>query len=212
MFVGDFVQAKGKLRYWQELLQEWVFLVHRVYRVSKKKSAVYAEKERANTGLLAAAAVKNGWVALEESRSKKLGKKYGDQTYRGKSDLILWRDQKHHEIEAKYAAHVLFSKSRDRIGRLYYKAIFDSYRSTYNGYKSEKKIAITYVVPVISPTRLEKHSESEIAEELKNLIKAIKKEYNPELLSYAFPGPIDLQVKTKRKALGVILIGEMTSG
>jgi len=212
MYIEDFVQAKRELRYWRELLQEWVFLVHRVYRVSNKKSAVYAEKERANTGLLAAAAVKNGWVALEESRTDKYRKISDRKTYKGKCDLVLWRDQKHHEIEAKFAYHVLFSKSKDRIDRLYHKAISDSYRSTFSGHRSGKKIAITYVVPVISPARLEKQNESELAAELKSLMKSIKKTYNPELLSCAFPGPIDLQVKTKRKALGVILFGEMTSG
>jgi len=210
MYLEDYVKAKGKLRYWNELLREWVFMVHRVYRISKKRSAVYAEKERANTGLLAAAAIKNGWVALEESITKKYDKNPGKETYRGRCDLVLWRDQKHHEIEAKFMRHVLFSKNRDRIDRVYNKAISDSYRSTFDGLRSEKKIAITYIVPVINPTRLEKSTGLEIKHEISGLIKDIKKEYSPLLLSYAFPGPIDME-GTKRKALGVILIGEITA-
>ncbi len=210
MYVEDFAKAKDKLRYWNELLQEWVFMVHRIYRISKTRSAVYAEKERANTGLLAAAAIKNGWVALEESITKKYDKNNGKETYRGRSDLVLWRDQRHHEIEAKFIRHVLFSKNRDRINRVYNRAISDSSRSTFAGLKSEKKIAITYVVPVINPSRLEKSNDQKITNEINMLIKDIKKEYKPLLLSYAFPGPIDME-GTKRKALGVILFGKLTS-
>jgi hypothetical protein len=210
MYVENYAKAKGKLRYWNELLQEWVFMVHRIYRISKKRSAVYAEKERANTGLLAAAAIKNGWVALEESITKKYDKDIGKETYRGRCDLVLWRDQKHHEIEAKFIRHVLFSKNRDRIDRVYNRAISDSYRSTFDGLRSEKKIAITYVVPVINPTRLEKSTDLEIKHEISGLIKDIKTEYRPLLLSYGFPGPIDME-GTKRKALGVILFGEITA-
>ena len=210
MYVEDYAKAQGKLRYWNELLQEWVFMVHRIYRISKKRSAVYAEKERANTGLLAAAAIKNGWVALEESITKKYDKDTGKETYRGRCDLVLWRDQKHHEIEAKFIRHVLFSKNRDRIDRVYNRAISDSFRSTFDGLRSEKKIAITYVVPVINPTRLEKSTDLEIKHEISGLIKNIKTEYRPLLLSYAFPGPIDME-GIKRKALGVILFGEITA-
>ena len=210
MYIEDYAKAKGKLRYWNELLQEWVFMVHRIYRISNKRSAVYAEKERANTGLLAAAAIKNGWVALEESITKKFDKESGKEIYRGRCDLVLWRDQKHHEIEAKFIRHVLFSKNRDRIDRVYNKAISDSSRSTFDGLRSEKKIAITYVVPVINPTRLEKSTDLEIKHEISGLIKDIKIQYRPLLLSYAFPGPIDME-GTKRKALGVILFGEITA-
>ncbi len=210
MYLEDFTKAKGKLRYWNELLQEWVFMVHRVYRISKKRSAVYAEKERANTGLLAAAAIKNGWIALEESSTQKYNKKTGKETYKGRSDLILWRDQRHHEIEAKFMRHVLFSKNRARINRVYNRALSDSSRSTFSGLKSEKKIAITYIVPIINISRLEKSSNEDIANELNLLIKDIKKEHKPLLMSYAFPGPVNME-GAKRKALGVIMIGELTS-
>ena len=72
MYIDDYVKAKRPLNYWRELLQEWVFLVHRVHRVSKGRSAVHSESERANTGLLAAASIKNGWIALEESKTEKV--------------------------------------------------------------------------------------------------------------------------------------------
>ena len=65
VFVGK------RYAYWNELLQQWVFLVERVYRITNGKHAVYSYKERTNVGLLAAAAAANGWVALEECSSEK---------------------------------------------------------------------------------------------------------------------------------------------
>ncbi len=74
MYLEDFIEVHRPLTYWRELLHDWLFLVNRVYRVSNRNAAVYAEKERANTGLLAAAATRNGWVALEECRAQKVDK------------------------------------------------------------------------------------------------------------------------------------------
>ena len=107
MYLDDHIKVKRPLGYWKELLQEWVFMVHRVYRVSKKRTSVHAEKERANTGLLAAAATRNGWVALEECRTEKVDKHLKNGTYHGRCDLVLWRDSRHHEIEAKFAGRLI---------------------------------------------------------------------------------------------------------
>ena len=210
MYIQDYSQAKKKLRYWNEILQEWVFMVNRVYRISKKKSGAHAEKERANTGLLAAAAVRNGWVALEESKTEKEDKIDSKSSYIGNCDLILWRDQKHHEIEAKFMRHVLFSTNREKIIKTYNKAMADSSRSKYTGLPSEKKIAITYVVPIISPSKLKTYNEEEIGNEIQILLKDIKKEFSPILLAYTFPGEIDMVKKGDHKALGVILIGNLS--
>lgn len=206
MYLDDHVRAKKSLAYWGELLQEWVFMVHRVYRISKKRSSVHGESERANTGLLAAAAVKNGWVALEECRTEKIAKK-GSETYYGRCDLVLWRDQRHHEIEAKCCRVNLFG-SWERTIRSHQRSMDDSSRSTYAGYRSEKKIAVTYIIPIITLKKLEIYTDDEISSELLKMIKFLKKETSPRLLSYAFPGPADMEGREK-KALGVILIGDL---
>lgn len=210
MYTPDHSRAKHKLRYWNEILQEWIFMVNRVYRISKKHSGVHAEKERANTGLLAAAAVRNGWVALEESKTEKEDKNDSKSSYVGSCDLILWRDQRHHEIEAKFMRHVLFSSNRDKIIKTYNKAIADSLRSKYTGLRSEKKIAITYIVPIIAPSKLQAYTEDEIGKELQLLIKDIKQEFSPDLIAYTFPGEIDMVKKGNHKALGVIMIGNLS--
>lgn len=210
MYINDSVQVKKHLGYWEELLQEWVFMVHRVYRISKELSSVHSEKERSNTGLLAAAAIRNGWVALEESRTEKQDKISKKETYNGRCDLVLWRDQRHHEIEAKFVRISVRAKSNGKINKAFKKALFDSSRSTSSGYRSERKIAITYIVPTIKPDFLNKTNDEEIAELIEKLISEIKNDHSPSLLSYAFPGPVELE-GSKSLGLGVILVGEITA-
>lgn len=209
MYIDDYVKAKRPLSYWRELLYEWVLMVHRVYRVSEKKASVHAEKERANTGLLAAAATKNGWVALEECRTEKAHRHLKRTTYDGRCDLMLWRDIRHHEIEAKFSRISIAARSGARVDRAYAKALEDSARSTSSGYRSEKKIAISYIVPVIKPNLIDSLSEQNIADKLMGLIEYIKVEYDPKLLAYAFPGPVPL-AGSPNMGLGVILIGDIT--
>lgn len=209
MYIDDFIRAKRPLGYWNELLQEWVYLVHKVYRVSKGNTSAHAEKERANTGLLAAAATRNGWIALEECKTNKADKYFKNQTYSGRCDLVLWRDRRHHEIEAKFTRIAIPMRSSKRMQKIYRKAIEDSSRSTSSGYKSDKKIGITYIVPVIRPKLFEQISNEDISKELKKVVAFIKAEFEPTLLSYAFPGPVTLE-GSPNYSLGVILVGDIT--
>ncbi len=209
MYIDDFVRVKRPLTYWRELLLEWVFLVHRVYRISKGNTSAHAEKERANTGLLAAAATRNGWIALEECRTSKAGKYVRSETYSGRCDLVLWRDRRNHEIEAKFARVFIPMRSKNRVEKFYRKAMDDSSRSTRSGRKSEKMIGITYIVPIIRPAVYERVTNEYIAEELGKLMAFIKSEFNPALLSCAFPGPVTLE-GSPNYGLGVILIGDVT--
>jgi len=210
MYLSDHVSTKKPLLYWKEVLNEWVFLVHKIQRVAKGRASVYAERERANTGLLASAAIRNGWIALEECSSEKIGKVSDKDSYKGKSDLYLWRDEKHHEIEAKFIRYRMFSHGQlERVKQAHDNAKSDSRRSTYIGYKSERKIAVTFIVPIITPRKSNRYSDSDLSKELQRIIDYIKTELKPVFTSYAFPGPVDIWGSSqKSQALGVILIGD----
>ena len=210
MYIDDSVEVKRPLIYWRELLHEWTFMVHRVYRVSGKSNSVHAEKERANTGLLAAAATRTGWVALEESSVEKTDKYSAKLTYSGHCDLVLWRDKRHHEIEAKVTRPSLSSRSTNKLNKAHMKALSDSSRSTKAGLRSEKKIGITYAIPHMKPRALSLLSEDDIATKLLALIAEIRATHKPTILAYAFPGPIKM-VKSKNIGVGVILIGNITA-
>jgi len=93
----DFNLKKGaKLRHWSSLLEEWLLLIDRYCRRMKNKDLPFFYTEKANTGILAAAAWRAGWIALQEFPEKKLNG-------RGFADLWLFPENKDkgEYIEAK---------------------------------------------------------------------------------------------------------------
>lgn len=209
MAVTTLVETKNPLKYWHELLEQWVFLVERIYRITKKKQAVYSFKERTNVGLFAAAAMANGWIALEECRSEKFTSEETDDTYQGWSDLRIWRDRRHHEIEAKFVRVALASSGKKRIDKACENAVKNSIRSTASGDQFDKKIALTFIVPTLSKTQFETWKKEEIDEETEKLIQYVKT-FKPHLLAYTFPGATTAIGSNNRKALGIILVGAVT--
>lgn len=97
---GYHVKQKRGLSHWPRLLEEWVLQVERYCRVYDGIDAPYLYTERANVGLLAAAAWRSGGIALEEFQSQK-GVKHRPK-WLGRVDLWLCQDEKVEEIlEAK---------------------------------------------------------------------------------------------------------------
>lgn len=200
------VKTRRRYGYWRELLEQWVFLVERIHRVTDEKHAVYSYKERTNVGLLASAATANGWISLEECRSEKYLSADGDDVYQGRSDLRIWRDRRHHEIEAKFLRVALASESTTRLSRAAEKSIADAARSVESGDKFDRKLAVTFVVPTITNSQLEKLSEESLSEHRARLVKYIK-DTKPSFIAYTFPGVAPAVGSPNRKALGVILFG-----
>lgn len=198
------VHTTHRYGYWHELLQQWVFLVERVHRLTKGQHAVYAYKERTNVGLLASAATANGWIALEECSSEKHVTTAKDDVYQGRSDIRIWRDKRHHEIEAKFLRVALTSSSNSRLDATSIKAISDASRSV-RASSSDRKIAVTFVAPMLTQTQSETLSTSEKDEYIKKLLSYIAAQ-NPSFIAYAFPGEVTA-VGSKRKSLGIVLFG-----
>jgi hypothetical protein len=201
------VRTRRRYGYWRELLEQWVFLVERVHRVTKGEHSVFAYKERTNVGLLAAAATYNGWTALEECRSEKYASSDGTEVYRGRSDLRIWRDKRYHEIEAKFLRVALASSSTTRLTRASERALADAARSTESGKRSDRKIAVTFVVPTLSAGQLEKLTDEQRLEHQGRLLGFIG-EKKPSFLAFAFPGAVSPVGADNRRALGVVLFGE----
>ncbi|MBB5866134.1 hypothetical protein [Xanthomonas sp. 3058] len=200
------VKTRRRYGYWRELLEQWVFLVERVHRVTGEKHAVYSYKERTNVGLLAAAATANGWVALEECRSDKYAKTDSDEIYQGRSDLRIWRDKRHHEIEAKFLRVALTSSSTTRLTKASERSINDAARSVESGDKFDRKIAVTFVVPTLTNAQADSLSADTILDHRKRLLEFISKG-KPSFTAYAFPGIAPAVGSPNRKALGIILFG-----
>lgn len=209
------VQVTPRYGYWRELLEQWVFLVERSYRVTNTKHPVYAYKERTNVGLLAAAAAANGWVALEECRATKSKPSSkpseSEELYEGRSDMRLWREKRHHDVEAKFLRVPLLTSSKKRFDRLdtvVLGAKAASSRSIATDDRVDRKIALIYVVPTASRLQhegLEKEKNS-IMKNTNIILEHIRKQH-PHFLAYAFPGATHAVGTKERSAYGAILFG-----
>ena len=88
------------LNHWHSLLEEWMLTIERYCRIMDGGDAPYFYNERANVGLLAGAAWRCGWVALEEFQSLK-GYRNQKKT-NGRIDLWLATERDEELVEAKY--------------------------------------------------------------------------------------------------------------
>ena len=219
-YCGVEVKNTKRYAYWVELLQQWVFLVERSFRATGGNEPAYAYRERTNVGLLAAAAVANGWLALEECRMTKAkvqktldsianeSEAEGDGVvnYEGRSDLRMWRDDTEHVIEAKFLRVALRTGSTNRLEKIALRATDDASRTSTLADKRSRRIALTYVVPTLSDDQFEKMSDEDNIVFIGRIVDHIC-ESKPEFLAYAFVGGVRAAGTKKRIALGAILFG-----
>jgi hypothetical protein len=89
--------ASSRLQDWESLFEEWILAIERYCRLVPDK-APYWYTERANVGLLAGAAWRSGWIALEEFQANRTEDNVG---WRGRLDLWLRSASAAYVIEAK---------------------------------------------------------------------------------------------------------------
>lgn len=202
------VDVKRRYAYWRELLQQWCFLVERVYRVTGGNEAVYCYRERCNVGLLASAAATNGWVALEECALEKYIEGGSQEVYRGRADLRIWRDRRYHEVEAKFARLALSNSAKTpRFDKASEKALEDASRSVATGARVDRKVAVAFVVPTIPATPKRDIPEERIDQFRDLLVNRIRKT-EPAFMAWSFPGPAKASGSVDRMALGIVLFGK----
>jgi len=205
------VNVAKRYGYWAELLHEWLFLAERVNRLTKGKQAVYAHKERTNVSLFAAAATASGWAALVECRASKTSKTPTDDPYQGRTDLMLWRGRRFHEIEAKFLRVPLTSRVREkRLDKASERALNDAARATQALKKSDRTLAMTFVVPTLSTDEYKATNVEDLASLLHDFVRLII-DKKPEFYAYAFPEGVHAVGTNDRSALGVIIFGNEPS-
>ncbi|HUK42342.1 MAG TPA: hypothetical protein VLX11_14905, partial [Candidatus Acidoferrales bacterium] len=84
----DRIEVKPPALHWEGILQQWIFLNKEIFNSTDGEVAAYSYREGPNIGVMAGAAVKAGWVALEQCWSEK---KNAEQIFDGRADLMLWR-------------------------------------------------------------------------------------------------------------------------
>ena len=107
---GYEIKNRKGLKHWDALLEEWLLCIERYCRVAAGDDAPFIYTERANIGLLAGAAWRCGWVALEEFQYQKGFK--NKPKWDGRADLYLATDHTEDMIEAKFSWLSLRSPTR----------------------------------------------------------------------------------------------------
>lgn len=207
----SYVKVEKRYGYWSELLHEWLFLMERVNRLTQGKHAAYGHKERTNVSLFAAAATANGWAALVECRSAKAAKNAVGDFYEGRTDLMLWRGRRFHEIEAKFLRVPLTSRVHERrLDKSSEKALADAARATQALRRSDRTLALNFVVPTLSAKQALNMSivgKRELAENFISLIVDKK----PEFYAYTFLQEVEAVGSKGRRAIGIAVFGNEPS-
>lgn len=98
---GYEIKDKKDLSHWDCLLKEWISAIEKYSKIMEGLDASYFYNERANVGVLAGAAWRAGWVALEEFQSMKGYR--NEKKVNGRCDLYFARENLDEElIEAKF--------------------------------------------------------------------------------------------------------------
>lgn len=99
-FRGYEIKGRKGMSHWACIMEEWMLSIERYTRIMNGNDAPYYYNERANISVLAGAAWKSGWVALEEFQSKK-GYRNRAKT-NGRTDLYFANEADEELIEAKF--------------------------------------------------------------------------------------------------------------
>jgi hypothetical protein len=162
-------KSRGKLKHWSSLLDEWSANIER-YMKFTGGDVPYWYKERANVSILAGAAWRSGFIALQEFEAEKQTPegKSTDQTadtWKGRCDLYIGSATNQHDlVEAKYKWLSLNSNSFvERANKLVDKALADAQDSKCGSDISSVGVAF---IPVYAHS---KHTETIDALIQKNL-------------------------------------------
>ena len=159
-----------KLSHWSALLKHWHLLIkHYCVLMEDDMDAPYYYTERANTGVLAGAAWKAGWIALQEFSARKRAKKIGFPD--------LWICSSNREMDEYIEVKQAWSLTRANDGLTL--AVKDARKIRVN--KESMRIGLLF----ISPSIHEKY-ESEIDNKIKEAISLIK-QIKCDAIAWSFP-------------------------
>ena len=102
------IKNKRNIGHWDALLEEWILSIERFSRITNG-DVPYWYNERANIGVLAAAAWRCGRIALEEFQYEKIDVSSNGETdetaqnhWNGRCDLWISNDRSAEIVEAKF--------------------------------------------------------------------------------------------------------------
>jgi len=179
-------KSRGKLRHWSGMIEEWLLNIERYGRVTDG-DVPYWYNERANVSVLAGAAWRCGWVALEEFQTEKQepvpeeGDVIDAKRWKGRCDLFICSDVRSDTIEAKFKW--LSLNSRDIEGQssqLLDKALSDAHNTSCG--ESIHAVGVAFI-----PFYIKEAALSEDIDELIDGALDEMKKIGADLIAWCFP-------------------------
>lgn len=214
--IEDYVSLKTNDSPLAQLLQQWVELVKQIYTttaIRRAPHAPYSYKEQANVGVLASAASKIGWAALEECAVTRDGNKS-----HGRVDLSLWNKKgEKYLFEAKLTVRSVKSL-RGRLRVVIENAKEDARKIDDD--EDSTKFATVFVIPRFDDPGDIRTIQREL-DDATSLCRGESSDFvfpdskNPDFIAYTFPGMVERKspdhMDEGKWACGVIVMGFQVS-
>ncbi|MBT0664510.1 hypothetical protein KI809_09380 [Geobacter pelophilus] len=209
------IKNNKKMGHWSALLEEWILSIERFSRIAKG-DVPYWYNERANVGVLAAAAWRCGRIALEEFQHEKAidvsSDKESDRTTgkskNGRCDLWICDDRSEEIIEAKFKWLNMCSEKMDDFAKSCLDAAVDDAIKTYKARNDNttKAVGVSFL-PVYA--KADKIGDIEALDEI--ITKTIKSACKApaDLVAWSFPNRLRKYISESSNYLpGVILLAK----
>jgi hypothetical protein len=204
----EFIDMHPSLPHWKDILARWIHINRDLYDITNGTLAPYSYRERPNVSALAAAAVAEGWIALEECWLRK-SSNVSAHCY-GRADVTLWKGRRTSIVEATF--------TRDSIQSLKAKIRIRSDRSRKQAERclaneASEHIAVTFVVPRVVPgTIVDRRHLRELFDKTVEECRSVSKNWERMMMAGVFLGEVECLSADRNDedmaAVGVVILGE----
>lgn len=206
------IKNKRNIGHWDALLEEWILSIERFSRITNG-DVPYWYNERANIGILAAAAWRCGRIALEEFQHEKIdalsdgeSESASQKSRNGRCDLWISGDNRSEEIvEAKFRWLNMSSDKLPKIAETCLNAAVTDAAATQKARNDEIKAIGVAFLPVYANADKVSDLEVDIAKTIKSASKL-----PADLVAWCFPKRLRERISEKNNHLpGVIMLANI---
>ncbi len=199
---GYKIKARKGMSHWPCIMEEWMLAIERYTRIMNGEDAPYFYNERANVSVLAGAAWRSGWIALEEFQSKKGYRNKAKNN--GRADLYFANESFEELIEAKFKWICLGSNNLSHMVQSTMKLATDDAKKTRANNKDMKSIGVGFF-PVYKKDTLIKNRDELIKETINDFL---RQDYHA--IGWCFPAEMRDHVTAQSSTLlpGIVMIAK----
>lgn len=204
------IKNKRNIGHWDALLEEWILSIERFSRITKD-DVPYWYNERANIGVLAAAAWRCGRIALEEFQHQKVDalsdgepEDAAQKSRNGRCDLWISGDSSEEIVEAKFRWLNMSSEKMAKIAETCLDAaLIDAIATQKARNDGIKAIGVAFL-----PVYANADKVGDIEVDITKTIKSASK-LQADLVAWCFPKRLRENISEKNNYLpGVIMLAK----